>query len=148
MASDVYYQITVGSSTFTFLAKTISSSLGRDIVEFPLPYTKNIMLYDQITTSNEVTIQGEMQCGTGYPYATTRAARIALVALMVDDFITTMTLQGGTWNGSSFTADPTSYTWQYGSGDFCILTGVTISEENMSLNVISFSITLKVGDVL
>lgn len=147
-ATDTYYQITSEGKSFTFLVENISEVMGRDVSEMPLPYVKDQLMYDQVSTTDEVQVTGAVQCGTNLPYATTKAARAAVRALLSADIILAVTLVPGDWDGSSFSAD-SSRNWDLPDGtQKMIILEAQCAESPDALNRLSVSFTLKIGDVL
>lgn len=148
MVSGTYYRITAKGNEFIFLVTNITENLGRDIAELPLPYVKDQLMYDQVSTTDEVQATGVIHCGTGFPYATTKAARTALRNLMNADVISSVTLEPGDWNGSSFSAD-SSRNWDLPDGtQTMIIQEAQCSETPDALDRLSVTFTLKIGSVL
>lgn len=147
MADEGYCRVTRGSKTFIFIWNNASENLSRDISELPLPYVKDILIYDQVTTTDEIQITGAVQCGSGYPYSTTKAARTAFKELLGDTVMSSVTLEAGSWDGS-FNAD-SSKNWNLPDGtQTMVILEAQCSESPEGLDRLSVNFTFKMGSVL
>lgn len=141
----VYYKLTVGSNTLYFYITNITNDNARELWELPVPYVRDSLIYDQITTANEIQITAEVKCGSDYPYATTTLARAAVVALLADSEITACSLASGTWNGSSWSVDA-SYNWNLpDSGKSMFLRSINVAEAPGEFNRLKLTISLVQG---
>jgi hypothetical protein len=145
MADPVYYKLTVGGNSFYFFITNISNNMARELWELPIPYVRDELIYDQITTTDEIQVTGEVRCGSGYPYNTPTLARAAARALAPDSEITSVTLVSGTWNGATFTPDA-SYNWNLpDSGKTAFLRELNIVESPDGFNILKVTATLVQG---
>jgi len=148
MTSGTYYRVTASGNSFIFLVQNITENMGRDVAELPLPYVKDQLMYDQVSTTDEVQVTGEVHCGTDFPYTTTKAARTALRAILSTDVISSVVLEPGDWNGSTFSKDATR-NWDLPDGtQTMIIQEVQCSESPDAQNRLKVTLTLKIGSVL
>jgi len=106
-----YIRITInGSLQFLFIPQSTNDSQTRSLLEYELPYLRDKILYDQISTNGDIQFNGIVKTGSSYPYATNLAARTARNACLTTNQITSFTIEDGDWNGSSFSANA-AYTW-------------------------------------
>lgn len=148
--SDIYYQITDGTNTLTFVMESLNISKTRDIWEQPLPYVADPFLTDQITTASEITVNAKIKpASSGMPYTTVILAIAALDGITSSTYSTGFSLQGGDWNGSTFT--PNAAYFALGTGTTKLLVTMvryTLNKgESYLTGEIDAIITLKQGQV-
>ncbi len=148
--SDIYYQLSDGTNTLTFVMVDININKSREAWEMPLPYVTDPFLTDQITTTTEITINAKIKPGTGFPYATVIAAITALGNLTPSTYNTGWTLNGGDWSSPTFTPNAT-YPFSIGSGSTKLLLKMlrysVKAGESYSTGEIDAIITMIQGDV-
>ena len=118
--ADIYYQLSDGTNTLTFVMVDINISKSRDAWEMPLPYLNDPFLTDQITTTTELTINGKIKPGSGFPYATVILALAAIANLTPATYNTGWSLTGGDWTSPTFTPNAL-YPFAIGSGSTKLL---------------------------
>uniref|UniRef100_A0A6M3LV13 Uncharacterized protein n=1 Tax=viral metagenome TaxID=1070528 RepID=A0A6M3LV13_9ZZZZ len=144
-----YNRLTVNGNTLIFLLQNANERHERTPWIMPLPGTKYPLLYDEVSTTNVISITGKIKCKTGNPYTTTTLARAAVRAVNVDTFVTSCTLDSGTWSSPTYTKDTSVNCWNLPDSGLDILaTLVTINEENSDLNTLTITIELMQGGVL
>ena len=103
--TNIYYQLSDGTNSLLFTT-SFDETLTRDIWENPMPYVKAVMLSDQVTTRDELSLVAHVKAGDGQPYATVTAALAAIKSLVGSAYSSGGTLRGGDWSGT---------TWVYNS---------------------------------
>lgn len=147
--TDGYYRLTINSNTLIFIGETGGETLNREIWDMPLPYVRDSIIYDMVSVSDEITINATIKTGSGRPYATPKAARTAIIALLPDAEITSCTLESGTWNGSAFSADSGTEFWNLpDSGKDLLVKNISPRTDVSDLNVVKVSIVLTQGGQL
>ena len=143
----VYYKLSDGTNSLYFIPSGLTPTSTRDIWEQNLPFVFDKWLLDQVTTSKEFAQQFTIKTGTGYPYATFVAAIAAMDAVISATRTSGFSLQGGDWNGSTWTVNG-SYP-AYGTGDSKLMVSTmsyTLAPgENFTNGVITGTINLKAG---
>lgn len=143
----VYYKLSDGTNSFIFVPNGLTPTNTRDVWEQALPFVQDKWLLDQTTTSRELAQQFICKTGTGFPYTTFALAIAALESLSPADRTTGWSLQGGDWNGSSWTVN-SAYP-AFGTGSTKII-NATVSYtlapgENFTNGVLTGSINMKIG---
>ena len=145
--SDRYGRLTINGNTLLFILQNVSDSLDRDIWELPLPYIRDKLAYDQITTTGDITLTAKIKVGSGYPYSSIKEARDAKNALLPDAEISSCVLEEGTYNGS-FTQS-SSLAWNLpDSGRILLLKNISFTESVELLDVANIVITFTQGGQL
>lgn len=143
--TDRYMQLTVGGNSLLFIAQAINEDLDRDLFEMPLPYIQDKLTYDQISTQGDIMVTAMVKCGSGQPYASTKAARAAALLLLPDVEQTNVSLQAGDWNGAVFTQN-TAYIYNLpDSGKELYVRKITPNLVLDKLDFLLFTITLTQG---
>lgn len=143
--ADRYMQLTVGGSSLLFTAQNIRENLQRDLFEMPLPYIRDKLTYDQISTQGDIMITAKVKCGSGYPYASTKAARAAVLAISPDVEQTSVSLAAGDWNGAVFTPN-SAYIYNLpDAGQELFWREIDISVDVEQLDFLLLTITLTQG---
>lgn len=106
------YKLSDGTNDLIF-SIAMNFNYTRTLNEMELPYVADIWLTDQITTRREFNPEGIIKTGTGRPYATVKDALAAIEAIFGDTYCTGMTLRGGDWNGSTWSAN-SNYPFELG----------------------------------
>ena len=120
---------------------------GRALSELELPFVRDALVYDELTTSNVIQLQGDVICNSGddYPYSTTTAARTAFNAILPDAEITTCTLQSGTYDGS-FSPNASLGCWNLpDSGLALFLKAANLAESPTEKDVLKLTLSVTQG---
>jgi hypothetical protein len=149
--SNIYYQLSDGTNTLLFTT-SFDETLTREIWENGIPYTNPIMMTDQVSTKDEMSLTAHVKAGTGQPYATVIAALSAIRAIVKSGYSTGFTLKGGDWNGTSW-AYNSLYPFELGDTiDNKILQAmirINFAEgESYSDGELTVTITIKIGTVI
>ena len=100
----IYYKLyDTSSHALIFIPQGLDEYASRDLWKQNLPYVKGAWISDQITTSISFTQEAMVKPGTGRPYADYDAAFAAIRGLYSSTRTAGWTLQGGDWNGSTWT---------------------------------------------
>ena len=151
MVNTIMYQLSNGTSDvyFTIEPKSPNRTITRTIWEMPIPYLHDEFIFDQITSTPEISITAKFTPGPGMPYATTIDSYSAIALLTPDSYSPGWSLKGGDWNGATWADNPT-YPHRYGAGATKMLvTMVRTDPETISYEtgVVMAIITLKEGTV-
>lgn len=123
-----YIRITInGSLQFLFIPQSANDGQTRALLEYEIPYLRDKILYDQVSTNGDIQFEGIVKVGSNFPYNTTKTAREARNAILTTNQITSMIVEDGEWNGSSFSA-VSSYPWNLPDA------GKSIQIRNFNLN--------------
>lgn len=150
--TDIYYQLSDGTNTITFvLAKGYPRySVDRQNFNIEIPYSPLPLISDMVTGTIELTLLAGLKAGTGFPYATVKDIYTALDALNPSSYNSGWTLNGGDWNGTTWTVN-TNYPHAYGSGsNKLLLKNLSINPEPGAYDTgeVTASMTFQYGTIL